>query len=280
VQKGIAALWPKAVVLVGIAFGVDEQKQAIGDILVSRQLWLYDLQRVGADKIIPRGDKPHASSWLIDYLRSAKLYWKEPDIVVRFDLVLSGEKLVDNIDYREQLKQFEPEAIGGEMEGAGLYVACQDAKVDWILVKAICDWADGHKAQDKDARQQQAARNAATFVAHALQHVPLVPPKQPDLMHSVQNVAMEKSKHSIGLNLGQVKINLCQRLVSDWPSLADYFEIPPADRARFDRGWEPQRVWEWLESCGKLAKLAEGLRYIGRDDLANLLPKELPNRPR
>jgi tetratricopeptide (TPR) repeat protein len=58
------------------------------------------------------------------------------------------------------------------MEGAGLYVACQDKKVDWILVKAICDWADGNKAHDKAARQQTAATNAAKFVLHALQFTP------------------------------------------------------------------------------------------------------------
>jgi len=156
---------------------VDEQKQAIGDVLVSQQLLLYEPQRVGEGKIVPRGDKPHASSWLFNYLKSAQLYWNEPAIAVRFGLVLSGEKLVDHLDYREQLQQFGSEAIGGEMEGAGLYVACQDARVNWILVKAICDWADGHKAQDQEARQQLAAHNAAAFMAHALQQVALRRPE-------------------------------------------------------------------------------------------------------
>ena len=66
---------------------------------------------------------------------------------MRFGDGLSGEKLVDNLDFRDQLLNLEPEAIGGEMEGAGLYVACQDKKVDWILVKAVCDWADGQKGK-------------------------------------------------------------------------------------------------------------------------------------
>lgn len=76
-------------------------------------------------------------------------------------------------------------------------------------------------------------------------------------------------------DFGPVKIDLCRRLGADWQLLADYFNIEPAERARFDRGWEPQRVWEWLASHGQLARLAEGLRYIGRSDLAELL-----NRPR
>lgn len=172
VQKAIAALCPSAVIMVGIAFGVDKRKQAIGDILVSQQLWLYELQRVSKTEIKPRGDKPHASAWLINHLRGAALSWKGAK--VRFGLVLTGEKLVDNLDYRKQLKQFEAEAIGGEMEGAGVYAACQDNKVDWILVKAICDWADGNKGgPNKASHQATAAHNAASFVLYALHFSPL-----------------------------------------------------------------------------------------------------------
>ncbi len=178
VRKGIEALSPSAVIMVGVAFGINEQKQAIGDVLVSERLMLYDLQRVGTDKegnlkVIPRGDRPHASPRLINRLQVAYLSWDESKPKVRFGLILSGDRLADNIDFREQLLEFEPEAIGGEMEGAGLYVACQNSKVDWILVKAICDWADGQKATDKDARQQSAALTAAAFVLHALQQAPL-----------------------------------------------------------------------------------------------------------
>jgi len=179
VQKGIEALRPGAVLLVGIAFGVDEKKQHIGDILISRQLQLYDLQRVGKDHIVLRGDKPHASPRLIDHFRHADLDWDEPKAKVQFGLVLSGEKLVDNLDYREQLQRLAPEALGGEMEGAGLYVACQDAQVDWIVVKAICDWADGNKKRNKAARQRLAVGNAAAFVAHALKQAPLKRPESP-----------------------------------------------------------------------------------------------------
>jgi nucleoside phosphorylase len=175
VDKGIEALSPSAVIMAGIAFGINEKKQAIGDILVSEHLMLYDLQRVGTDQagqleIILRGSRPDASSWLVNLFKSVDLYWDDTKAKVRFGVVLSGDKLVDNFDYREQLKQFEPEAIGGEMEGAGMYVASQDKKVDWILVKAICDWADGNKGgPNKDANQATAAHNAAAYVFYALQ---------------------------------------------------------------------------------------------------------------
>lgn len=177
VQKGIAALSPAAVIMVGIAFGIDAEKHSIGDILVSDRLMFYDSQRVGTDKkgklkLIPRGARPDVPALLFNRFQSADLSWDPARAKVTFGLILSGEKLVDNVDFRRQLRELEPEALGGEMEGEGLYTACQDRKVDWILVKAISDWADGHKDQNRAEHQQLAARNAASFVLHVLQHAP------------------------------------------------------------------------------------------------------------
>lgn len=178
IGKGIEALSPSAVIMAGIAFGIDSKKQPIGEVLVSTQLILYEIQRIGTEegkpKLIPRGDRPHASPRLISWFRSTDLHGDDSKFRVHFGLILSGEKLVDNIDFRDQLKEFEPEAIGGEMEGAGLYAACHDAKVDWILVKSVCDWADGKKNRNKEAQQRSAANNAACFVLQVLQHAALL----------------------------------------------------------------------------------------------------------
>ena len=75
---------------------------------------------------------------------------------------------------------------------------------------------------------------------------------------------------------GQTKIAICSRLLTDWSQLADYLDVPLPDRARFDRGREPQGVWEWLEARGRLADLAGALAAIGRDDLVEVLQ----SRPR
>ncbi len=171
VTASIGALHPASIVMVGIAFGVNAKKQKIGDVLVSRQLMSYDLQRVGTDKrgkqtIIPRGERAHAAVRLVDRFTVGMKDWKGAK--VNIGLILSGDKLVDNLEFRQQLLKLEPEAIGGEMEGAGLYAASQRAKVDWILVKAICDWADGYKGRNKKQRQQLAAQNAAQFVLHVI----------------------------------------------------------------------------------------------------------------
>ena len=112
---------------------------------------------------MPRGDKVTASERWLDRFRSGDIDWQGAKR--HFGLVLSGEKLINDPKFRKSLLKFEPEAIGGEMEGAGLYAAARDAKVDRILVKAICDWADGNKNDDA---QELAARNAAQFIHHVL----------------------------------------------------------------------------------------------------------------
>ena len=168
-RRGIHAVKPNAILMIGIAFGVDRTKQPVGTILVSKQIQTYELQRVNPDaSITPRGDIVTASPRLLDWVSHAEIDLPESFPRIKKGLMLSGEKLIDNQDYRDQLLKVAPEAIGGEMEGAGLYVASQNAQVDWLLVKAVCDWADGNKAVDKDQLQASAARSAAEFCVHIL----------------------------------------------------------------------------------------------------------------
>ncbi|GCE31401.1 hypothetical protein KDA_68850 [Dictyobacter alpinus] len=179
INEAIGALQPSAVIMVGIAFGLQERKQQIGDILVSQKLRGYEMQRYGTSKdglqtpvIIPRGDLVPASPMLLDRVESGKLDW--PGAPVHSGVILSGEKLVDNKSLRDQLLQLEPEAIGGEMEGEGLYAVAYRNRIHWLLVKAICDWADGNKARGKDKKQKLAAKNAADFILHILQKTRLI----------------------------------------------------------------------------------------------------------
>jgi len=180
--KVISEIRPSEVIMVGIAFGVDPEKQDLGTVLVSRQIQQYEVQRVGTEsehvRIIPRGDRATASVRLLSLIRAASVGLQRVPV---FGLLLSGEKLVDNEAYRTLLTQFEPEAVGGEMEGGGLYVAALEEKVDWLVVKAICDWADGSKGQDKRRRQRLAAGRAASLVMAALNKRGGVSPDDPPL---------------------------------------------------------------------------------------------------
>jgi len=143
VEEAIATLEPSAVFMVGVAFGMDSDKQNIGDVLVSKQILLYEPQRIGTKngelKLLPRGSRVDASTRLLSLFRAVDARRGTDDPVAAFGLILSGEKLVDNVAFREQLRTLEPEAIGGEMEGSGLYTSCQKKKVDWILVNFYDD---------------------------------------------------------------------------------------------------------------------------------------------
>ncbi len=51
ITKAIDCWKPKAVVMIGIAFGSNADEQNIGDVLVSEAVFPYDIQRVGKEKI-------------------------------------------------------------------------------------------------------------------------------------------------------------------------------------------------------------------------------------
>ncbi|WP_376794671.1 TIR domain-containing protein [Thermogemmatispora sp.] len=180
ISDAIRTLKPEAVIMVGIAFGLQRDKQQLGDILVSQQLMSYELQRVGMGASgkriqLPRGDRASASPRLLARFTDAVLDWQGAK--THFGLILSGDKLVDHPEMIRQLLTIEPEAIGGEMEGAGLYAAAMRERCEWIVVKAICDWGDGHKGENKEENQRRAAENAARFVFFVLGQGGLAPRK-------------------------------------------------------------------------------------------------------
>jgi nucleoside phosphorylase len=162
---------PSAIIMVGIAFGLKQDKQKIGEILVSRQVCCYDLQRVteltpGKVDQTVRGDRVTAAPRMLDRFRGGTVGWEGAK--VRFGLILSGDKLVDSPALKTNLLLHEPEAIGGDMEAAGLYAAAYKGKVDWIVVKGISDWGEGKNNPQKDENQALAAMNAAEFVFNVI----------------------------------------------------------------------------------------------------------------
>jgi nucleoside phosphorylase len=137
VAEAIDHLHPTSVIMPGIAFGVDPTRQSIGQVLVSTRVFDYELRREGTDVAgrlisVDRGARPEASPRLLSRFRGAHL--PAHGILATEGLLLSGNKLVDNVDYRRQLTALAPDAIGGEMEGFGVYSAAARKNVDWVVV--------------------------------------------------------------------------------------------------------------------------------------------------
>jgi nucleoside phosphorylase len=153
----------KIVVMVGIAFGANEENQNIGDVLISESIIPYNLKRIGKTTIT-RGIEAPSSKILLNRFKNIKTTWEyflsENKKAQLFPTrILSGEELIDNIKYRNKLLKRHPESKGGEMEGAGVFSAC-DTKANWIIVKGICDFADGNKSEKKEERQTIAINSA------------------------------------------------------------------------------------------------------------------------
>lgn len=168
-QEAITRWSPRAVIMAGIAFGMYPNRQQIADILVSRTVHCYELQRVQENVAIRRGDSPRAGLSLVNRFSNVPGWrFDRPDgssVDVKIGQLLSGEKLVDSPQFKTSLLEAYPEAFGGEMEGVGLYAAAVRARVEWIIVKAICDWADGGKHK---RYQPLAAAAAVSLIEYVL----------------------------------------------------------------------------------------------------------------
>lgn len=164
---------PEYVIMVGIAFGRDPDKQRIGDVLVADRVIAYEPERVGPSGNESRGHHPPAGPRLLNRFKNV-IGWtfdhpSGGSCRVRTGPILSGEKLIDNPDFKSELFTRYPTAIGGEMEGAGLAAAADRVNCEWMMVKGICDWADGNKRNPhKDRDQDFAAAAAVNLTQHVL----------------------------------------------------------------------------------------------------------------
>ena len=171
-------LSPQVIIAVGIAWGAkNADGQRIGDILLSTRLRNAQHHKVTPDKITLRGTIEEANGTLLKtFLQVAELTGKR----AQEGLLISIETLFDDEQQRDKfIAADEHQAIGGEMEGSGLLMAVRGARerrVDWLIVKAICDW--GFKKNEDPLKKEQdqinAARNAAELCVAAIGRFRLV----------------------------------------------------------------------------------------------------------
>ncbi len=168
-QKALENWKPKAVIMVGIAFGKNFAEQKLGDVLVATEIIDYEVNYIGLDGIVDRGSRPPTNRNLLGLFEQAYEWgFNRPDgsfCKLIPGSVLSGDKLVDNPKFKADLFRRFPHAKGGEMEGIGFCSAANSLQKPWILIKAICDWADGKK---NDKYQPLAAAAAVSLVHYVL----------------------------------------------------------------------------------------------------------------
>lgn len=168
---------PQLVISIGVAFGNDATKQNLGDVLISKQLFPYDSSNKYSEKSIKlNGSLYETNSQLLCGWRDLLEYEEFPKEVIKGDecdnaialdlvdgysekisdlesetfnwycgTVLSGGSVVDEVEQKVKLieaaeRRGIEDVVGGEMEGSGVYFACDKEKIPCIVIKGICDW--------------------------------------------------------------------------------------------------------------------------------------------
>ena len=167
-----ARCWtPRAVVMAGIAWGSPRvEKLGLGDVLVANSVRDFESARVGATHEHRGGDSEAGFKLLDRFANVNDWEHKLPDGRTSAQypgLVLSGDKLVANAEFRDKLLDAFEGAIGGDMESYGVAQACRAVGVEWIVVKGVCDWGDENK---DDPWQPIAAKAAVSLCLAALRN--------------------------------------------------------------------------------------------------------------
>ena len=171
-----------AIISVGVACGIKTKVQ-IYDVLVSSKVINYNYDMV-TKRYLPRGEVITVSSSVIK-LFTQPVQWPNDAVKkyldankqeipnVKSGVILSGP-YVDDLAINKLVKNVGVETIGIEMHGANLFVKNQEATVNTIIVKAVCDFGDG---KNIEINQNTAALLAANLVYTGLSH-----PQAPEIL--------------------------------------------------------------------------------------------------
>jgi nucleoside phosphorylase len=148
-----------AVLLVGIAFGIDSAAQKHGDVLVSQRVLPCDERNVTARQRAP-ADPTWLPEWDYDFrapaieasptlTRRVEIGAKSDNWTIDFGIhagtLLSGGARIESSLYLLHLLRcasgFAP-IIGGDMETAILASLARNDEIDWITIKGISDFAE------------------------------------------------------------------------------------------------------------------------------------------
>jgi nucleoside phosphorylase len=270
------SVWnPGYIMLVGITAGIKDAGDdlRLGDVVVPDRIVGYEQAKVHPQGVERRYEVVQPSWKLLQAARGLEpREWAlsvaatRPDgqgdrVVprVHFGPVFSGEKVVADEATVPELRKAWPKAVGLEMEALGVGIASYRGCPEFLMIKAVSDFADPAKSDDWHA---YAAESAARFAVALL--------RNPAIQSEPERPQATPVSVPCGFS-GALKVQFCRRLRDSWVELADFFEVPVHETARFRPGDEPRDLWEWLEARGKLPLVPEVLGEVGRGDLAQLM---------
>jgi nucleoside phosphorylase len=171
VEKLLEFFTPRIVVTVVCAFGFDNDKQKILDILVSNIILPYEKVRVGKVEE-NRNPQQFIESSILGLIQNGLSSWKfvksknsisSVNCEVHQGAMLCGEKLVDNDEFKKHISKLissgekisGQKIIGGEMEGSGMFSACEDHRsLPCIVIKGVSDYGVNKEGASEDETAQ------------------------------------------------------------------------------------------------------------------------------
>lgn len=162
------------VILTGICGGIDKEMK-YGDIIISDQIVDYELAKIKPDDLQVRWNVYRSDFELVQSMKMFKSdswssylkrvfpdsKFKKPSVYS--GIILSGNKVIANYEEIKRFKKIWVKALAVEMEASGMAAALYQMKnpPSFVMVKAICDFADSEKNDDW---QEYAAYASAIFV--------------------------------------------------------------------------------------------------------------------
>jgi nucleoside phosphorylase len=175
--KAINAWSPQFILLVGIA-GRTRLGAALGDVVVGESIYYFERGKVTPQGKLPEPVMFQGSKELLENVRTMAdpfadggFASKRPDDSntlpqILFGVIASGEKVVADEMFRDELASFHHKLLAIEMEGYGFALANWQSmeKAPYLVIRGICD--DATMAEDNI--WQPYAADAAAFVATRL----------------------------------------------------------------------------------------------------------------
>jgi len=150
----------------GVAFGIDWEKENLGDVIVSSRVMSYSMgsKATNQEMVIKNPHIFETSPWLVERMRQKRNFFHDPkrNYKVIFGDVITGESVVDDFDFRKKIVDAVPSnnIIGGEMEGYGLFDECTEKEIPCAVIKGICDWGIGKNGLSNDPIENDSMKDS------------------------------------------------------------------------------------------------------------------------
>lgn len=174
IRKILQDFTPWLILSLGVGFGIDHLEQKLGDVFISKCIWAYDKNiKVTKDSWqLKKKTIYQIDSWLDNCFSQHRdfITYHEESFSVSYGNVLTGEMVVDNLEFKQAIiKDTGEKFIGGEMEGYGMFFECQQYGIPCAIIKGICDWGAGKNILSENPAKNEAMKDG--LQAYSMENV-------------------------------------------------------------------------------------------------------------